>query len=97
MNTQEAIKALNEIPVSALSSENIKEAIKEATKALELTTAKACEIKTNLCYCPKCHSFFGSYKTIKANQLWDMKHCKFCGQAIDWKLTIDNLLLPKLK
>lgn len=95
MTPQKAIAVLNEIPTSE-TSDSINEAICEATKALELFTAKACETKNNLCYCPNCRLLLGNIKTINGDCKWDMNHCKSCGQHLDWKQTIDNYYLPQL-
>lgn len=58
--------------------------LEECTAAVEKQDPKKVEIWNGQAMCPNCRSLFGSMSDIRKLIAWDMPHCKFCGQAIDW-------------
>ena len=61
--------------------------LEEAKKALEKQIPKHFEIWNGQCSCPNCNKLFGNYSQLKTLIHWEMPHCKYCGQALDWSET----------
>ena len=61
--------------------------LKAAKEALEKQIPKKFEIWNGQCCCPNCNKLFGSYSQLKTLIHWEMPHCKYCGQALDWSDT----------
>ena len=62
----------------------VNEACRMGMKALEKQIPKHYELWNGQCSCPNCNKLFGSYSQLKTLIHWEMPHCKFCGQALDW-------------
>lgn len=58
--------------------------LEEVRAAVEKQDPKKVEIWNGQAMCPNCRSLFGNMSDIRKIVAWDMPHCKFCGQAIDW-------------
>lgn len=66
-------------------ADNLIEANGAAILALEKQIPKKFEIWNGQDCCPTCHALFGSDETRKRLIHWEMDHCKYCGQALDWR------------
>ena len=55
-----------------------------AINALDKQIPKKFEVWNGQCSCPNCKKLFGNYAQFKTLIHWEMPHCKFCGQALDW-------------
>lgn len=53
-------------------------------KSREKQTAKKIEIFNGQASCPNCKHFFGEMNVIRSLIAWNMPHCKYCGQKLDW-------------
>ena len=51
---------------------------KQNAEAIEVWNGQAC--------CPYCKKLFGNMIDITSLKSWDMPHCKWCGQKLDWKV-----------
>ena len=58
--------------------------LEEVREAVEKQDPKKVEIWNGQAMRPNCRSLFGNMSDIRKLIAWDMPHCKFCGQAIDW-------------
>lgn len=58
--------------------------LEEVREAMEKQDPKKVEIWNGQAMCPNCRSLFGNMSDIRNLVAWDMPHCKFCGQGIDW-------------
>lgn len=61
-------------------------AVKMARDALEKQIPKKIESWNGQASCPCCQKLFGSMETLKTLRSWDMPHCKWCGQKLDWSV-----------
>ena len=55
-------------------------------EAIRKQIVKKIEIWNGQCACPNCNKLFGSLSQLKTLIYWEMPHCKFCGQALDWEV-----------
>lgn len=53
-------------------------AAKQNAEPIEVWNGQAC--------CPCCKKMFGNMIDIMSLRSWDMPHCKWCGQKLDWKV-----------
>ena len=80
--TYEEVKRIRDNP----SSEDVDndELSRMIDKAIDKQIAKKYELWNGQCCCPTCKKIFGGYPQLKTLIHWEMPHCKYCGQALDW-------------
>lgn len=67
-------------------SADLVKAFEMAIEALEKQIPKKIEVWNGQASCPCCKKLFGSMETVKKLVHWEMPYCKYCGQALDWKV-----------
>lgn len=87
MNTEKAIEIIRTFDTS--NSEDNIEAKLIAIEALKKQIPKKIKIWNGQATCPRCKKLYGDMEVIKNLIAWEMPHCKYCGQAIDWSKIIE--------